>query len=108
MWDHSAYNMEANARRTERQKRTVCISEIEPLSVREKLLVENAYRRGFFQGWYQCLETMKDAASECTLERFLYGPLYRWRYSKHGGKLTIPPELRRIKLSITTAIQPPA
>jgi hypothetical protein len=93
MWDHTVYGSEVDARRTDRQKKTICVSEIETLSVREKLLVETAYRRGYFHGWYFCLEAVKAGVFECNLQKFLYGALYRWRYSKHGGKLATPPEL---------------
>jgi len=97
MWDHSVYNLEAEMRRTSRQKKTVHVSPLDKLTAREQLLVESAYRRGFHQGWHACLKNSLDGIPTRSLEKFLYGALFRWRHSKHGGKLKPPPVPHQVK-----------
>ncbi len=45
--------------------------------------VEQAYRRGYVQGWLEAMRLAKEGASPFALERFGYGRLWQWRYSKH-------------------------
>lgn len=91
------YSIEAAEKRTKRQKETISLESLEDLSERDKLLIENAYRRGFYQGWFLCIDAINKGAPTNKLEKFLYGALFRWRYSRHGGKFEIAPTYERIK-----------
>lgn len=95
MIDHSMYDQEVRERMTKRQVNLICLADIEPLTEREKLMIENAYRRGFFQGFCSCFEAVYDGFRWPVLERFLYGRLHKWRYSRHGGKFQEPPWIAR-------------
>ena len=75
----------------ERSPTDVCLGDIAPLDEATRLIVENAYRRGYFQGYDR---GTKDSDAPADLETFLYTDLYDWRYSKHGGKFTTPPQVR--------------
>tara|TARA_R110000824_G_scaffold225406_2_gene413000 strand:- start:870 stop:1220 length:351 start_codon:yes stop_codon:yes gene_type:complete len=63
---------------------------------------ETAYRRGYFQGYHAAMLDADALEAKLTghgtptplslpMEEFLYDGLYEWRYSKHGGQLSMPP-----------------
>jgi len=58
-----------------------------------RLLVECAYRRGFFQGWAFSLEAIQQGFSKEKVHKFLYDKLSAWRYCRHGGKMSPPPQI---------------
>ena len=71
----------------------VRVSDLPPLTERERMVIECAYRRGFFQGWFGCFSAIHRGFSLRKVESFLYKQLYKWRYCKHDGKMTPPPEM---------------
>lgn len=42
--------------------------------------LEQAYRRGFQHGLVEALEAMGSNATAQDIERFIYGPVHRWRW----------------------------
>jgi hypothetical protein len=95
MIEQSDYDEEARERMTKRQAKLIRMSDIEPLTDREKVMIENAYRRGFFQGFCSCFEAAQEGFRWQAMERFLYERLFKWRYSRHGGKFQQPPWIAR-------------
>lgn len=59
-----------------------------------KLAIEAAYRRGFYQGATAAVEGV-DAGKTPTKLRAWLRRLYRWRYSRHGGRVEFPEWIAR-------------
>ena len=45
--------------------------------------IEQAYRRGYVQGFLECARLARQGEPPAALERFGYGALWRWRYATH-------------------------
>lgn len=58
-----------------------------------RLSSEQAYRRGYYQGFYEAVSCIRDGISISKAEHHLYGVLYRWRYVASLRKTICPPEL---------------
>jgi hypothetical protein len=67
------------------------LGEVHPLTDREHVLVEAAYRRGYVQGFWNCLHFFSNGYSEEKIEHFFSGKLLRWRWKRHNGKVEIAP-----------------
>jgi len=65
---------------------TYCASEFEPKDNRERIMVESAYRRGYSQGFFNCIGLPESAA------RVFWHVVLDWRMKKHGGALELPPD----------------
>lgn len=91
-WDHGAYSAEAYEKASQalRKRTGLSVSDLEPLTDREKLLVETAYRRGYYQGHYLALE-MVHSIGIAKAYNFVVTKLKKWRLAKHDGKLIPPP-----------------
>ena len=55
--------------------------------------VEQAYRRGFMQGFWRAVEAAKEGVPFETLELFCYGPIQRWRFKDRMRFGEIPPDI---------------
>lgn len=92
MWTQSIYADEARARVSSRNKR-LKEEDYSNLTDREKVLIETAYRRGYFQGYWFCYTDAVAGASREKLFRFIFIRLARWRNKKHSGKMKEPPHI---------------
>ena len=54
---------------------------------------EQAYRRGYYQGYHHCLEDVSKGHMLKRYYDFLFGRLYKWRYGRNCNKWIQPPEL---------------
>jgi hypothetical protein len=63
------------------------------LTKREQLLIENAYRRGFYQGFHECFVAVKQGKTIKRMEKHLFEKLHNWRFDRHGGDFKQPPEI---------------
>lgn len=91
--DQGTYYLEVVERMTPRQRKKYALADLSDMTDREQLIAETAYRRGFYQGFWGCLRAVRENALLSQLTRFMNARLYKWRFAKHGGKLTPPPEL---------------
>jgi hypothetical protein len=64
--------------------KSVRMSEIPATTEGERVAIETAYRRGYFQGYAAALESPS--------EDHLYNKLSKWRYCRHSGKFEPPPD----------------
>lgn len=87
-WDHGAYELETQSRMTPSQRSAA--PALRPADDRERLMVETAYRRGFAQGFYLCLEAAIDGVAQSVLKQ-VYRRITVWRALQHGGRLVLPP-----------------
>lgn len=71
----------------------VKLSDVEPITVRERTSGEAGYRRGYVQGYAMALDAIASGFSVEETKAFIYEKLAPWRYHKHGGKFQQPPEL---------------
>jgi hypothetical protein len=96
MIDQNDFNHEVKERCTD-QFVFKKLSEIDTLDEAGKAAAENAYRRGYFQGFCQAMMEMDNRIIGISdeLRDFVCGPLYDWRFHKHNGKLEYPPEFHR-------------
>jgi hypothetical protein len=60
---------------------------------KESLIAETAYRRGYTQGWFFCVEAALSGITLKTLREFHDLKLYAWRRKKHNGSWASPPNL---------------
>lgn len=56
-------------------------------------VLEDAYRRGYVQGYFSAMEDTKDGYSFEQMHKFLHKKLMNWRYLKTLKKVVCPPEL---------------
>ena len=73
------------------------ISDIPEIPQQYTVMIENAYRRGYYQGYHQAVAHDLHNNSSSRWRRalsLLNHKLYAWRYAEHDGKLTPPPILR--------------
>lgn len=89
-YGHEVYEYEAIERLPKHVAKTV--SDCDPSTVRERVMMETAYRRGFCQGFWHCLYASENGYGRDRLRKH-YMRLHRWRLLKHGGKLVEPPML---------------
>jgi hypothetical protein len=91
------YSQEIRERMTKDQlRRQLPLPRDEPLTEREMLMMENCYRRGFYQGFWSCLDASAKGFSISEMEEWLYTKLFRWRFARHGGKFSEPPWIQRL------------
>lgn len=55
----------------------------------DEAAVENAYRRGFYQGVSACSDAMDEGFDELEISEWLHR-LLEWRHQEHGGKKVFP------------------
>lgn len=91
MHDQEDYLIEA-AERTKAELIVARLAEVEKLDEHVRVMLENAYRRGYEQGFSRGAEAVGDGEVPSSIESFLYGPLHDWRYSYHSGGFVTPPE----------------
>ena len=84
------YEHEVRMRMTKTQLKIMKASDIADLTDRELLLVESAYRRGYYHGFYSCLESVIDGIPIRKLQKFVSGVLFKWRCKRHGGRFEEP------------------
>lgn len=92
MFDHKIYGCEAKAR-VKRSHKKLLAEDYRTLTDREKVLMETAYRRGYFHGWWFCYKAKMSGFSLETIYRFIFSSLAKWRNARHSGQLVLPPEL---------------
>lgn len=95
-WSHEVYAGEAHQRASAKQLKTILIHDLEPTTDRERLMVETAYRRGYYHGWWQCYAAFLNGAKGFAVCKFMER-LYAWRFKKHAGKLVPPPVIQSAK-----------
>ena len=97
MNEDNIYAAECFERKTDEQSQLKLLNAtaIEMPSKETFLVSESAYRRGFFQGAYAVLEAMQAGEDVSTVEEWINTGLYEWRYSRHGGEMTLPPGIKR-------------
>ncbi len=92
------YIYETNERLKRSQMSITRVADIPPLTERELAMIENAYRRGYFQGYYNALDDSEHSGKTfAKLMDWVNSKLFRWRYAKHGGDMTEPPTPGRSK-----------
>lgn len=66
----------------------------------QQVALEQAYRRGYLHGYSEGMDDVRQAAQSRRLSAarawgwlagFFDGPLTRWRYADHQGRLDLPP-----------------
>jgi hypothetical protein len=57
------------------------------------VMVEAAYRRGFYQGAWRMLKMWNDGATRKAVTNWLYETLCFWRNKRHDGEFEQPPQL---------------
>jgi hypothetical protein len=80
-----AYLQEASERSS-----GVCLPTGDDMDDDTRLIVENAYRRGYCQGFYAAIDAPN--SSKPSLDEFYSDELHRWRYEVHNGQFTEPPK----------------
>jgi hypothetical protein len=92
MIDQNTYTLEARERCTHKALLTR-LSDVAPLDDLATLAAENAYRRGYFQGYAAAEQARSSGHAPDKVRRFLYDRLFSWRYCRHNGKFLQPPAL---------------
>ena len=92
-WDHKVYACEAHNRASAKQLKVLATEDLEPITDRERLMVESAYRRGYYHGWWQCYAAILCGAKGLAVCNFMER-LHNWRFKKHAGKLVPPPVIQ--------------
>jgi hypothetical protein len=69
------------------------LGEVHPLSDREHILIEAAYRRGYVQGFWERHSDFKGYREE-EIGHFFSKKLLRWRWKRHNGKVEIAPGIK--------------
>jgi hypothetical protein len=89
MIKHEDYNREA----AERCTQTIMSDFVyfAKLTDAQRVIVENAYRRGFFQGFHEAVHGMETGLRLDDLKDHLDPKLYVWRYAEHNGNFEFPP-----------------
>jgi hypothetical protein len=90
MLSHEDYDIEVFERMT-CQPVILCVADMPQITAAERVRLENAYRRGYFQG----MSDVDLDADPHDVEHFIDKTLYEWRYKKHNGKFELPPRLRK-------------
>ena len=52
---------------------------------------ESGYRRGYCHAYYAAFNSINEGRTAASLEQFVLGELFTWRYSKHSGEVILPP-----------------
>lgn len=92
MLAHDGFAIETFEKTNLKQSQVMWINDLEPITEREKLMIETAYRRGYYQGWWFCYKAFDEGAKPSSVQKFIFGRLFKWRLKRHGGKLAVPPE----------------
>ena len=95
-WSHKCYADEAHSRASARQLKTISIDDLISTTDRERLMVETAYRRGYYHGWWQSYEAFLCGAKGSAVRKFMER-LHAWRFKKHAGKIVPPPVIQATK-----------
>jgi len=95
MIEHEDYALEIEERRGGRKPVLASVGDLQQMTDREKLIAETAYRRGYFQGFYNGTVTLEDSGHTfAKVSDWMYRVLFRWRYKKHNGAFEQPPVLK--------------
>jgi hypothetical protein len=54
------------------------------------IVSEQAYRRGYVQGAWRAISEIASGHSTLAIHDWIYGPLWKWRYQRHKGKMHDP------------------
>ena len=81
----------------------ICMADVEPLALNapERPIIESAYRRGFFQGYWRAMEDLFDVIGSkryrrLSLEKqeeFLDRTIRQWQIKIHKGEREHPPKM---------------
>lgn len=97
--NNDATNINESTERVHWRSNLFCVADARKLTDRERVLCENAYRRGFAQGFASCVMAFDMKATFKQINK-LYLKIMDWRYKRHEGNLVVPPELAKSKTGV--------